>query len=442
MPGAWLRRLWGVVRERGGAVSPLLTLMLIPMIAAMGIATESSSWFFVQRAAQNAADAAVLAAASNDNATTSPTYAQEAQGVATRYGFTNGVANATVSAVNNATCPSPSTLTNCYKVTITKKVGIALTTLVGYNGNTDISGQPAVLVTASAMASKIIPASDCIWTKVSFRTNGAPNFDAGGCTLFSNGTTTCNGRDLAGLGFSSGYAIGADKKCGVTSVTTGPADPFASTLKNNPPSGCKDYGAAPPATGGTLDWSGYPCVTMSKNWTIGAGTTKVLTDTASTNKGTVLYMQGGANIALTGTLKADFGQALTIVFTNTAGATPGFLTGGAGTIDFGAPTSGPWSGVALYQDPATAANNVTYSGSSPTFNITGMIYAPNASMTFSGAINHETGGYACIAFYVSDLLINGTGSIFSNPTGQCNRAGLSGLPQAPNTVSVRQALVQ
>jgi len=439
VPGAWLRRLCGVLRERGGSVSPLLTIMLVPMIAAMGMATESSSWFFVQRAAQNAADAAVLAAASNDNAATNPTYIQEAQGVATQYGFTDSAANATVTAVNNATCPAPSAATNCYKVTVTKKVPIALTTLVGYNGNTDISGQPAVLVTASAMASRIVPASDCIRTKVSFRTNGTPNFNAGGCTLFSDGSTTCNGNDLTGLGFNAGFAIGTDKKCGVTSVASGPPDPFASTLANNPPSGCKDYGTTPPTGGGTLDWSAYPCVTIGASWN--AGTTKILTDTSSANKGTVLYMQNGANIALTGKLQADFGQGLTIVFTNASGATPGFLTGN-GTIDYGAPTSGPWSGVALYQNPLAGASNVTYSGNSPTFNITGLIYAPNASMTFQGAINHETSGYACIAFYVSDLLISGTGSIFANPTSQCNRAGLNGLPTAPNTVTVRQALVQ
>ena len=147
------------------------------------------------------------------------------------------------------------------------------------------------------------------------------------------------------------------------------------------------------------------------------------------------------DLAVNGTLTAAPGQGMTIVFTGVSGAA-GFITG-SGTIDFGAPTSGPWSGVALYQNPAlTSASNVTYSGNSPTFNITGLIYAPYASMTFSGAINHQTKGYACLAFYVDSLLINGAGSIFNNPTRQCFEAGLSGLPSAPDVMAVRQALVQ
>jgi hypothetical protein len=173
---------------------------------------------------------------------------------------------------------------------------------------------------------------------------------------------------------------------------------------------------------------------------IPAGGTTVTTSGAS---GSVIEIVGG-NLILNGnTLSAAFGQGLTIVFTGPNGGTPGFITGNSGTVDFGAPTSGPWSGLALYQDPLMTGNgNPTYTGSSPTFNITGMIYAPYATMSFKGAINHETGGYACIAFIVSTLQINGDGSIFKNPTSQCYEAGLGGLQSSPNTVAVRQALVQ
>jgi hypothetical protein len=98
----------------------------------------------------------------------------------------------------------------------------------------------------------------------------------------------------------------------------------------------------------------------------------------------------------------------------------------------------------------TTPTSVTYSGSSPTFNITGLIYAPYAALTFKGAINHESGlgktdglgGLACIAFIADQLTVKGTGSIFANPTSQCNRAGLTNLPKTLGTVAVRQALVQ
>jgi hypothetical protein len=449
MPASWLRRLWGMLAERRGAVSTIMTLMLVPMVGAIGMATETSGWFFMQRAAQNAADAAVMAAASNGcdpaaacaaSPSLSPTYVQEAKAMSASYGFADGASNAAVTAVDTATCPSPSVATNCYKVTITKKVPIALTTLVGYNGTTTVNGEPAVLVSASAIASAPVPAQDCVLTKTSFQTNGAPKFDAGGCYAYSDGTATCNGaggQGFAGLGFTGGFVEGSDTKCNGTPVSTNAPDPFATTLASHPISGCTKVGSGGTFTApATLSLSGT-CYQVNGSLAIPAGGTTITTSGAS---GSILEISGG-NLILNGNLTAAVGQGLTIVFTGASGATPGFITGSS-TINFGAPTTGPWSGVALYQDPATGASSPSYGGNSPTFDITGLIYAPNANMAFIGAINHETGGYACIAFIVNTLTIKGTGSIFANPTSQCYRAGLSGLEPAPDTITVRQALVQ
>jgi hypothetical protein len=182
---------------------------------------------------------------------------------------------------------------------------------------------------------------------------------------------------------------------------------------------------------------------VNGSWAIPASGTTLTTNGAS---GSILEINGG-NLILNGnTLSAAVGQGLTIVFTGASGA-PGFVLPGSSaktaTIDFGAPTTGPWSGVALYQDPAlTTVSNQTYYGNGPFFNITGMIYAPYTNLTFSGDINHQTKGNDCIAFYVNQLTISGKGSIVSNPTSQCFQAGLNGLSGAPNTVAVRQALVQ
>ena len=60
-----LSRLRGFGAERRGSVSPMLTLMIIPLVGMLGMATEASSWFFAQRSMQAAADAAVMAAATN-----------------------------------------------------------------------------------------------------------------------------------------------------------------------------------------------------------------------------------------------------------------------------------------------------------------------------------------------------------------------------------------
>ena len=65
----WLRRF---LSERGANVSALMALMLLPIIAALGMGGEGASYFLSQRAMQNAADAAVIAAATNGCAATYP----------------------------------------------------------------------------------------------------------------------------------------------------------------------------------------------------------------------------------------------------------------------------------------------------------------------------------------------------------------------------------
>ena len=94
-----------------------------------------------------------------------------------------------------------------------------------------------------------------------------------------------------------------------------------------------------------------------------------------------------------------------------------------------APSTGTWKGIALYQDQRMAAPaDITYSGNSPTFNITGLVYAPKANLEFKGAINHATGGYSCIGVVANSVLIKGTGSIFANATSECAQAGLVDVP--------------
>jgi hypothetical protein len=120
------------------------------------------------------------------------------------------------------------------------------------------------------------------------------------------------------------------------------------------------------------------------------------------------------------------GSGLTVVFSgdNSGSYTHG-PTGG-GTLDIAAPTSGVWSGVAIYQDPKlTSGVDISAAGNSPAWAITGLVYLPNSSVTFSGAVNKAGFGQSCFALVVKDITVNGTGMIL--PNGGCIPAGL-GMP--------------
>ena len=307
------RRLFG---ERRGAISPIMALFLIPLIGVLAMAAEVSGWFYTARSMQNAADSAALAVATSA-CTTVAACQPQAWAVTTRYGFQNTVNDVTVaSTANTATCPSGAT--DCYKVTITRKVPFYLTKVVGYVGDTTTgSGAVAQTVQASSVAQPKGP--------------------------------------------SAGYCIMA----------------------------------------------------------LGHG--------LASNK-SAITIKGGSQVDLS---TCDAYTAVS----------------GSGTVDFAAPTSGIWSGVAMYQDPAlTTVTSQSYTGNSPTFDITGLLYLPYTDLSFGGAINHQSGGAACIGLVVNTLSANGTGAALQHPatsssTVDClTKAGLV-LPGSPGS-QLRQDLVQ
>lgn len=458
-------RFAGFFRDRRGNITPLMVIVLIPLLGAFALAAEVSGWHTVQRSMQNAADAAAVAAATNASATVAPTYGDEAKAVATRFGYTNGVNNTLVTALNNQTCPSPSTDTNCYKVTISRDVSLGLTRAVGFAGNQSSGTRERVV--ASAMAK---PAganqTPCIYAlgphtagkpfKDSFLINGGSNFDLGGCPVLSNGDATCNG---GGGGIE--YGIGAVTAAGTIKGLCGPAanqtpnqtavaDPYAklSIAANIPDStGCLPLVLTP---GTTLDLSTNNAANPRKvcgapTWGAGTGVVNVTTAPG----GSVLIIGGGQDLTVPAgvTVKASpvSGSGLTVVFSGTAGTTaPGFVKGN-GTVDWGGPDAASgsvWEGAAVYQDARmTGTSSQTYSGNSPTFNLTGLVYAPKADIDIRGAINHQTSGLACLVIASYSFSISGTGSLFATPTIDCERAGVI-APDVVGGVRLRPQLVQ
>ena len=124
------------------------------------------------------------------------------------------------------------------------------------------------------------------------------------------------------------------------------------------------------------------------------------------------------------TLMTASGSALTVVFSGDASVGYTHAPTGGGTLDITPPTSGPWSGVAIYQDPnLTSGVDISAAGNSPTWNITGLVYLPHSSVTFSGAVDKSSNGQSCFVMVVDNVTINGTGSILK--TGGCAAAGLT-----------------
>ncbi len=84
--------------DERGAVAVLFAVVLPILLGAAGLAVEASYWQLHQRAMQNAADSAAIAAGMEGGTN----YVAVAQAVAAQYGFVNGSGNVTVTVSNPA----------------------------------------------------------------------------------------------------------------------------------------------------------------------------------------------------------------------------------------------------------------------------------------------------------------------------------------------------
>jgi hypothetical protein len=412
--------------DRRGNVAMIMGLSLVPIVGALGLGFEVSNWYLTKHAMQNAADAATIAAATN----ASTNYDVEAKAVAAQYGFVDGSSNVTVAASNTATCPAGGN--TCYSVTISSYVPLYLSEVLGYSGNAVLNGKPEQSLSATAVALQApSPAQYCILAlassgKQGIRSNGAPNANMTGCNVMSDTTSTCNGANLQA---TIGAAHGTNNGCGNKQYSNVPvvSDPYSGLASNIPANPCSSYPQEPtkknnPALPASNQWSGTQ--NLSGNVPICGDLQLTGNVTVNAPSNAVLVIENGQLDTNGYSITTSSGSGLTVVFSGTNSGSYTHAPTGGGTLDISSPTTGPWKGVALYQDPSlTSGVDISAAGNSPTWDISGLVYLPHSSVTFSGAVNKASNGQSCFAMVVDNLLVDGTGSILE--TGGCAAQGLN-----------------
>lgn len=87
------RRAHDLVADRAGNISIVVAASLPVFIVVLGLSFEVAQWYLAQRAMQNAADSASMAAAISSGGNPE----LEARAVAAQYGYVHGTDNVTVS---------------------------------------------------------------------------------------------------------------------------------------------------------------------------------------------------------------------------------------------------------------------------------------------------------------------------------------------------------
>ena len=411
----------GLSADSRGSVSILMAFVLTALIGVAALGIEASAWFMTRHTLQNAADTAALAAAMNGQSN----YDTEAKAVTALYGIIDGTNGVTVTPSNTAVCPNGGS--NCYSVTITQTVPLFLAPVVGYMGDVVVNGQNRVTLAATAVASRA--AEYCVLALASsgvegIHTNGAPKADLAGCNVMSNTNATCNGHNLNA---DIGDAHGINTNCGTVqdSNVSVVSDPYSQLAQRIPANNCTTYPQEPSKKGTQLPASNLWSGSYSQ-----VGTQTVCGDLQLTGNvtlngtGSMLLVIVNGQLDLNGyTFQTAPGTTVTVVFTGSSSSGYTHAPTGSGTLDIASPATGPWAGVAIYQDPSlTSGVDISAAGNSPTWDITGLVYLPHASVTFSGAVNKSSNGSSCFVLVVDNLLINGTGSILSH--SGCGSAGL------------------
>ena len=419
---AGISRLRALFADDRGSVLVMFAAISPILLGVAGLAVEASYWQLHQRAMQNAADSAAIAAGMEGGAN----YVAVAKAVAAQYGFVNGNGNVKVTVGNPASATGCTS--NCYSVSISDQVPLLLSAVVGYQGTSTVGSNPTTSVQAGAVATQTAGASFCLLAlatsgKAGITSNGAPKADMQGCNVMSNTSATCNGHNLNA---TFGEAHGTDNGCGNTQISNVPAvaDPYAGLAANIPADSCGgSYPQEPakkkdPALPAANKWSGSYTTLPSVKVVCGD---QQLTGNTTINN-TVLVIENGQLDTNGYTLS---GSGLTVVFSGSNNASYQHIPTGGGTFDIAAPTSGAWKGAAIYQDPKLTTNvDISYAGNSPTWNLSGLVYLPHANATISGAVNKSSHGQSCFVLVVDNITINGTGSIFANDN-QCQPAGLA-----------------
>jgi len=359
-------------------------------------------------------------------------------------------------------------------VVINKVAPLYLFQLIGYTGNS--SGGGGQNLTAGALATTMnIQAPFCLLglgtSGTSISTNGNPAANLG-CNIFSNSNSNCNGHSITSAYSDSGTGGSqtGSADCGGGSHDNQPdiSDPYSSTtITNQIIADIAGAGAGNHCTGSPNTYyaetdASWPSGTNKLSGAVTLPAVSVYcgdvslgsnVQVTSASPGSVIIIENGM-LDLNGfQLQSAAGSGVAIVFYSPQGAAEAYTSGGTPTnfvcgkagcangastgsiLDISSPTSGEWSGYALFQDanlPLQGPTNCTgndkwsYSGSSPTWDISGIVDLNRTNFCVSGAINKATNGNYCLTLVDNTTQVNGTGNVFyANPQSQCAQQGVT-----------------
>lgn len=452
------RALIESVRNRRGVTNVAFIASASAVFGMAALATEGGTWYLARRNAQNAADAAALAATAmlahrGSSPQQQAAAMQAAIEVAARNGFAadGGRTTVTVTPRTWAAAGDP----NAAQVDITQTQTMGLGRLL-------FSRAPTVRV--SSVASLVATGIACTLSRTgTTAVTGTSTVEASNCALASNqdGPTSFQIDGSARLTAYSVRAVGQCSGCDRAILTVPPMqdavpaeDPYESLLRTTPPtfsnSECQPRGSYVrqnvTENGRTINlYTPQPWPQQGKKQAI-CDDIRINTanDVLRLVPGTYFFWRADLDVT-NGRVECPTctgDQGVTLVFTgdpdtNSNGRGIGSVNITGGSVDLRAPSAAPWQssiyrGILIYRDWRATPNNtkntnqtnnpntVRIVGNANGVSLNGMLYLPSTAVQLGGNTTNTSTAYDCYAVVAATMTFTGNARL--NIQG-CDRLG-------------------
>lgn len=408
-------------RNRSGATVVIIALALSGIIGFTALGTEVASWYTIKRHMQGAADSAAATAASALAAgEPGSLLGSEAKSVTAIYGFADGSSGTSVT-VNYPPKSGNYQSSPAVEVIISQPRPPLLTALFLPTG-------PTIAVRAVALADTGRTGQACVIAldtnnETSTTVTGSTALNFQGCSLYINSPSSA-ALNLSGGGTidaASAYLVGNVSGAGLTTTygTYTGADPLIDPYLN----------AAVPAYSG-CDQNNYK-LNSGQSASLSANSSGIyvfcggisLQGGATLTLGAGTYILNGGQLGISGNaiLNATSGTTIVLTSSSSGGSCAVAQIGSNAVVNITAPTSGPLSGIAVFQDRGCNNKNASNSlAGGATQNIAGAIYFPSEPINYSGG--SPTGGAVCTQLIAWTISFSGGSTFNNNCTGTGTRS--------------------
>jgi hypothetical protein len=394
--------LWN---DQRGTIAIITGLCATALVGFMALAIDVASWQVAQRSMQGAADAAAYSAGIAYNKIDGSSITTQAKGVAAAQGYVDGQNGVTVGVHQPPIAPSTHTSSSTAIQVIIQQPQPRFFAGLFLSSNPTVSASAVVTLTnPSCILALDTTASAAVSVGGSSSINSK-------CDIASNSTST----SAISMGGSSTVTAPCLVAVGTASTTSGLTLTQCTSPTNHAAATPDPYASvpAPTASGSCLT-----PVSSGNNVTFSpgkyCGSIQLSGSQAATFQPGVYYVDG--NFKFTGSASAT-GTGVTFYITS-----PNSVDfGGNRNISFSAPTSGTYSGIVFFGDRAGTASNQNIINGGSSSSITGAIYFPTESVTFSGG---TASGNNCTQIVADKVTVTGN-SYFRD---DCIGSGLADLP--------------